>query len=867
MNRGFQRFSKSIAITFLMCVFPFVVHAQISQGGFPSSYSNIGLRSAVQIPKSELSQINVDELKTEDSELGITYRYGIVDSVDVDLKLSGVKTKVDSGYIWRYTIVADSAKSLKLLFSKYVVPSGAKLFLYNSDYSTIYGSFNKDNMTDDSTFVIADFPGNRLTIEYFEPTETEFSGSIILSQVTQAYRDLFEMMSLDASSADYVDVNCSRGIYWEKEKHAVCKYTFTEGVDSYICSGSLINNLNNDGTPYFLTANHCVGSATVASTVTAYFNYETKKCGGAEKQYKTLSGASIKAMGEATDFTLLRFNSTPPSSYQPYYAGWDLSQTSDSSTCIHHPEGLLKKISFDDDAISTYHYILSWDVGVNSPINTHWLVVFDEGVIAGGSSGSPLFNTDRRIIGQLHGSGDTDCYYGKLSYSWSHSDYSSIKNYLCFGSDTTFIDGYYPSDNAPDVAFVADRTSVCPTTAVSFTDLSAFDVSLWEWSFSPSTVTYLDGTSASSKNPIVSFDNNGSYNVTLVVENSSGKDSITYTDYITIGNVLSIDYQSNIENSCYPSSDSIILVASNASDYIWTLDSFSSLSFYISDTLSNASKVIIQKRDGVSRDSVSSVSGLVIGTQGTCVDTLQFSIALSSSDYDNVETALPLSLGYNGVFSNNCAVVEENEPKPTTIGCTSQRGWCDEGNGIELNNSVWFYFVAPSNGDLTIKTSGQFDTQLALYKAGSPDSILNGEYQYIAANDNVSSYSTDSRITASVDWKSKYWIQVDGGSGGDFGTFSLTLSIEEDDKANSEILMYPMPVAESLTLESASFVDLSSARVTIYMMDGTLLQSEVLSVSNDGKIIVPIKNYLSQGTYVLWLNADGINYKKLIIVD
>ncbi len=27
--------------------------------------------------------------------------------------------------------------------------------------------------------------------------------------------------------------------------------------NSYWCSGSLVNNTSNDGTPYFLTANHC----------------------------------------------------------------------------------------------------------------------------------------------------------------------------------------------------------------------------------------------------------------------------------------------------------------------------------------------------------------------------------------------------------------------------------------------------------------------------------------------------------------------------------------------------------------------------------------------------------------------------------
>ena len=43
------------------------------------------------------------------------------------------------------------------------------------------------------------------------------------------------------------------------------------------CTGSLINNTANDGTPYFLTANHCLGNP---NTWTYYFNHESSTCSG-----------------------------------------------------------------------------------------------------------------------------------------------------------------------------------------------------------------------------------------------------------------------------------------------------------------------------------------------------------------------------------------------------------------------------------------------------------------------------------------------------------------------------------------------------------------------------------------------------------
>lgn len=64
---------------------------------------------------------------------------------------------------------------------------------------------------------------------------------------------------------------------------------------------------------------------------------------------------------------------------------------------------------------------------------THWRVTWAQtqtnwGVTEGGSSGSPLFNPDGLIVGQLTG-GTASCnhatspdYYGKFSYSWDQSD-------------------------------------------------------------------------------------------------------------------------------------------------------------------------------------------------------------------------------------------------------------------------------------------------------------------------------------------------------------------------------------------------------------------------------------------------------------
>jgi PKD repeat protein len=85
----------------------------------------------------------------------------------------------------------------------------------------------------------------------------------------------------------------------------------------------------------------------------------------------------------------------------------------------------------------------------------------------------------------------------------------------------------------PPVAdFAADNTAPLTGATVSFTDLSANAPASWAWSFSPATVTFVNGTGASSQHPQVTFDVAGSYDVTLVATNAEGSDTETKTAYI-----------------------------------------------------------------------------------------------------------------------------------------------------------------------------------------------------------------------------------------------------------------------------------------------------------------------------------------------
>ena len=96
------------------------------------------------------------------------------------------------------------------------------------------------------------------------------------------------------------------------------------------------------------------------------------------------------------------------------------------------------KISFDNQNVSSNPDEIPWNDGTVSLYNSHWKPVFDSGTIEKGSSGSPLFNEAKRVVGQLHGGGDGSyCppvykYYGKFNLSWGggNTNNTRLKTWL-----------------------------------------------------------------------------------------------------------------------------------------------------------------------------------------------------------------------------------------------------------------------------------------------------------------------------------------------------------------------------------------------------------------------------------------------------
>jgi len=486
--------------------------AQISAGGTPISF---GMQDRTDVFSVSTRPIDLPALMAEDeleAAKGVPYRFGVPYEVDYSLENSGTWQELpDGSRLWRLRVECPGAYSINLVYSHYWLPEGATFFIYNEDHSMVIGAFTSANNKEYEQFSTGLVRGDVSILEYHEPAGVERPGIIEIERIIHGYKDLFnwdqvkEALGYGSSGSCNVNVNCWQGDDWQDEKRAVAMITTSGGYR--LCSGALINNTSEDLTPYFLTANHCLGSE---PTWVFMFNYESPGC---ENQngptWMTVSGSTLRASSGYSDFALVEMSEQAPASYQVYYAGWSRIDTpSQSSVGIHHPSGDIKKISFDNQPVTSTNY------GSASGVS-HWRIgSWDVGTTEGGSSGSPLFDQNHRIVGQLQG-GSASCesltsdWYGKFSKSWDYGGTAStqLSNWLDPGNTgLQTLDGLDPSGAA-----ISMDTSIgwAPLT-VNFQGSSGLDVDTWTWDFG-------DGDSAWVQNPTHVYDTPGTFDVSLEV--------------------------------------------------------------------------------------------------------------------------------------------------------------------------------------------------------------------------------------------------------------------------------------------------------------------------------------------------------------
>ncbi len=434
------------------------------------------------------------------------------------------------------------------------------------------------------------------------------------------------------------------------------------------------------------------------------------------------------------------------------------------------------------------------------------------------------------------------------------TDWNPLGNDIEGSQADLCIRAYADNSTALNPFFTADRTISCINSDIVFEDNSNGTINSYSWDFGEGATP---ATAATEGPHVINYNSAGKKTITLEISNSETSKTLTRKAYIDV--VEELDIFLPYSELLHIQGDTVTITAFGADDYNWSP----------SQGLSS------NEGASVNAFPADTTTYIVSGTMGACAGSASITLNVVENPVnDDVCDAIEFENGgYQGEFTNQYATVEAGEPSPpeTEQGCVTDMEWCIEGG---LHNSVWFKFIAPESGEISIDTRGM-DNQIAVYKAKKCDSILFDNYELVAAFDDYHSselYYAAAIAQLDVIPGEQYFVQVDGSAGGAEGEFdlwyyewSLGNDNEKPEIDNSELCrIFPNPTEGMLDI-ILHINDVIPVSIKVYDLTGKLIYSDKYeNIPGNLHRINLINN--DPGIYYLELKVDNEFIRKSFVI-
>jgi hypothetical protein len=158
--------------------------------------------------------------------------------------------------IWRLKITSKGAYSLNFIFSTLFLPKGGELYIFNEDGSILYGPLTENQNQHGKKFLTDIIQGESAIICITIPIESKEKPELIIKNVIHGYKKIYGYLDggYGSSGSCNNDVVCHSD--WSSESDGVVQILLSDGTE--LCSGSMLNNTNQDYRPFILTAFHCI---------------------------------------------------------------------------------------------------------------------------------------------------------------------------------------------------------------------------------------------------------------------------------------------------------------------------------------------------------------------------------------------------------------------------------------------------------------------------------------------------------------------------------------------------------------------------------------------------------------------------------
>lgn len=405
--------------------------------------TDVRLLNLIEVASFDHEKLLEEDTRIEDE--GGRSNHGRIADISLNAQHDGTWTTLPNGdLVWQIRFRSQNAKAVNVYFSQLALPVGSTLILYPTDKSYFEGPYTSEDCIPEGIFATTEVFGDEAVLEYHQPADVVGNPKIAIRGIGHFYRHIYDYRSEESergggSGSCQVDVNCPEGAEWQQERDAVVRLTLVEGNFIGNCTGTLVNNTAMDCKKYILTALHCAVNSDAGDLLSSSvrFKYQRSGC-GTGSAISTFSKTGLIRRADSndgggasgSDFLLVEMDDDIPASWDPFWAGWQAANTTPGQcVSIHHPSGDRKKIS----TTNNNPYSTSWQAP-----GTHWGVEWIQtesgwGVTEGGSSGSPLFNSNHLIVGTLTGglsccttngcgsftSPTADDKYGKMNVHWT----------------------------------------------------------------------------------------------------------------------------------------------------------------------------------------------------------------------------------------------------------------------------------------------------------------------------------------------------------------------------------------------------------------------------------------------------------------
>ncbi|MEM1186138.1 MAG: GC-type dockerin domain-anchored protein [Planctomycetota bacterium] len=419
------------------------------------------------------------------------------DPRDVDLTPwnSGTITQLQNGRVaWSLMISAPNALNINL-GTRFDLPASATIWLIDENGNAAIEPLTAANNRPHGEHWTPPVAGAGLEV-YAEMDEAEFEAfadGFAVNRISRGFMGWLGNGAAGAQGVDQfqavqlpcnVDVACSQADDWRLQVDSVVAYASNGFLT---CSGAIVNNTAEDQTPYVLTAWHCLngGAGVNFNSIIVAFNYQNSTCripgssasgdpGDDSFSQQTLSGAIFRMSHNESDTLLFELQDPIPVSFGAEYVGWSRSAALPGpGVGIHHPGVEEKRISVENGNPQNG----TWTLGIaGQPTIFGWSLQFDEGILEGGSSGSPYFDAAGRVRGVASGvgggftcSGAQSQVYGGVDDGWNGGGTSAtrLRDWLDpVGTNPVFFDalGSFNGLQIQPVNFPTELTPGAPET-------------------------------------------------------------------------------------------------------------------------------------------------------------------------------------------------------------------------------------------------------------------------------------------------------------------------------------------------------------------------------------------------------------------